>query len=129
MVADKSFPTQRRATSPIRRPNRSAVSRSLAGGTKSGPWSALLCAISPRNEERRFTSSSAARARLPTGQFAEWHPEHPVLGGEAGQLLECEEFVATHTGRVGEPGRQLVLPALLEELRLERLLHKRLERR
>jgi hypothetical protein len=42
----------------MRLPKRSAVARSLGGGALSGPWSALLCDMSPRNEAKRFSSSA-----------------------------------------------------------------------
>ena len=48
---------QRWAMSATRRPSSSPVWRSLSGGAWSGPWSLLLCAISPRKEASRLRSA------------------------------------------------------------------------
>src|SRR5258708_4289695 len=54
----------------------------------------------------------AALARIVARHQAEPDPDHGVLGGEDGELLQRAELVAALARRVGEAGGGLVLPGL-----------------
>ncbi len=90
------------------RPRCSAVRRSANGGARSGTFVGVR--LRHRAEEPRQPVEVVGRpvTGVVAGQQAEADPDHPVLHGEQGELLQRGQLVAVHPGRVGEPGGQLV---------------------
>ncbi len=94
-------------------------------------WALVAVALRHQAQEggKPVGIGGAASAGLPAGKLAERDPDHAMLGGETSELLQRAQLVAAHPGGVGETRRELVLPAPLQELRVQRFLHERLHPR
>jgi choline dehydrogenase len=134
-LSGRRLETQVDAEGPAAGDERDSPAEQFAGAAVAFWWRAIgaLVAVALGHQAQEggepVQVGCGSVAGLPAGKLAERDPDHAVLRGETGELLQRAQLVAAHPGGVGESGGELVLPAAFQELRAERLLHEGLHPR